>query len=409
MIVQLDNLIAQHAPDLQKLLNDNPALKAMTTAPDGKIYTVCDAPMFVNSMVVQNALFIRQDWLDNLGLPVPVTLDDWHRVLTAFKNNDPTRTGRRDVVPYAGISRVGNLDNLMAFGSAFGLPVGDTEWWYDSSGRVFHVYSSPQYREFLTVMNQWYKDGLLDVELNREEPNFQSLTSTNVVGAFVHLSERTTQYDGFVRSGGVGTAKHILVPPPTAPNGANPQILKRPPTWSHYGITRDCKDPALAMKWINFVYGSDEGVLMNEYGVEGLSFTRGPDGKPRFTDFVLRNPNGLDPYNALRSLGACNTILVRTPAQAYIDLNEGTDAIPFGQRLLPYRVEPFPEVMLSADEQRVVDRLQPDIKTYHDETRVKFLIGEIPLSNWDSYVQTLRSMGLDDVQRVRQQQYNRGK
>ena len=148
---------------------------------------------------------------------------------------------------------------------------------------------------------------------------------------------------------------------------------------------------------------------MLEYGVEGLSFTRGSDGKPRFTDFVLKNPNGLDPYNALRSLGASNTILVRTPAQAYVDLNVGTDAIPFGQRLLSYRVEPFPEVMLTAEEQRVIDRLQPDIKTYQDETRVKFLIGEIPLSNWDSYVQTLRSMGLEDVQKIRQQQYNRGK
>jgi len=409
MIIQLDDLISKHAPDLQKLLQDNPALKAMITAPDGKIYTVCDAPMFVNSMVVQNALFIRQDWLDRLRLPVPVTLDDWHQVLTAFKNNDPKGDGRRDVIPFAGISQVGNLNNLMALGSAFGLPVGDTEWWYDNSGKVFHVYSSPQYRNFLQTMNQWFREGLLDIELNRDEPNFQSLTSTNVVGAFVHLAERTTQYDGFVKSGGVNTAKHTLVSPPRAPNGANPQILKRPPTWSHYGITRDARNPELAMRWINFIYGSEEGVLMNEYGIEGRSFTKGSDGKPRFTDFVLKNPNGLDPYNALRSLGASNTILVRTPAQAYVDLNQGTDAIPFGQRLLQYRVEPFPEVMLSAEDQAIIDRYQTDITTYHSETRVKFLTGDLPLSNWDNYVQTLRSMGLDNVQRVRQSQYDRSK
>ncbi len=37
------------------------------------------------------------------------------------------------------------------------------------------------------------------------------------------------------------------------------------------------------------------------------------DGKKQFTDFVLNNPDGLDPYNALRSLGASNTILVQTP------------------------------------------------------------------------------------------------
>ncbi|MCL2479663.1 MAG: extracellular solute-binding protein, partial [Treponema sp.] len=409
LIIQLDNLINQYAPDLQKLLQDNPALKAMITAPDGKIYSVCDAPMFVNNMVVQNALFIRQDWLDKLNLQVPVTIDDWHNVLTAFKTRDPNGNGRNDEIPWAGISSVGNLNNLMALGSAFGLPVGDTEWWYDNTGKVFHVYSSPQYRNFLQTMSQWYKEGLLDIELNRDEPNFQSLTSTNVVGAFVHLAERTTQYDGFVKSGGVSSAKHTLVDPPKAPDGSNPMVLKRPPTWSHYGITRDCKDPETAMRWINFIYGSDEGVTMNEWGIEGLSFTRGPDGKPRFTDFVTNNPNGLDPYNALRSLGASNTILVRTPADVYIALNQGTAAIPFGQKMLPYRVEPFPEVMLSAEDQAVIDRVQPDIQTYCDETRVKFLTGEIPLSNWDNYVQTLKSMGLDDVQKIRQQQYNRSK
>ena len=28
---------------------------------------------------------MRKDWLDELGLDVPVTYDDWHNVLTAFK------------------------------------------------------------------------------------------------------------------------------------------------------------------------------------------------------------------------------------------------------------------------------------------------------------------------------------
>jgi putative aldouronate transport system substrate-binding protein len=207
---------------------------------------------------------------------------------------------------------------------------------------------------------------------------------------------------------GVSTANHALVAPPKTPDGSNPVILKRSPTWNHYGITRDCKNPELAIKWINFVYGTEEGVTLNEWGIEGLSY-RIANGKKRFTDFVLKNPNGLDPYNALRSLGASDTILVRTPAEVYVALNEGTPTIPFGEKLLPYRVEPFPSIMLSDENQAVIDRIQPDITTYSNEIRLKFLIGEIPLSEWDNYVRTVNSMGLAEIQKIRQWQYDRSK
>ncbi|MDR2376523.1 MAG: hypothetical protein LBD96_08810, partial [Treponema sp.] len=132
-------------------------------------------------------------------------------------------------------------------------------------------------------------------------------------------------------------------------------------------------------------------------------------GKKQFTDFVLKNPDGLDPYNALRSLGASDTILVRTPAEVYVALNAGSPAIPFGEKLLPYRVEPFPAIMLSEEYQSIVDRIQPDISTYSNETRLKFLIGEIPLTEWDNYVRTVNSMGLAEIQKIRQWQYDRGK
>jgi putative aldouronate transport system substrate-binding protein len=405
LILPLDDLIAKSAPDIQKLFRENPALKAAVTAPDGKIYSICDAPMFVNTMVVQSSLFLRQDWLDKLGLAVPVTIDDWYRVLTAFRDRDPNGNGRKDEIPF-GAGDV--LGNGMAWGSAFGLPVGGTEWWYDKSGNVFYVYTSPQYREYLRTMNQWYREGLLDQELTRQESNFQALTATNVVGSFATLSERVFQYNGYVEGGGVSGVNHVLVVPPASPDGSDPVILKRDPTWNHYGITKDCKDPELAMRWINFVYGSDEGVTLNEWGIEGLSY-RVVNGKKEYTDFVLKNPDGLDPYNALRSLGASDTILVRTPAEVYPALNTGSPAIPFAEKLLPYRVEPFPSIMLSDEYQSIVDRIQPDISTYSNETRLKFLIGEIPLTEWDNYVRTVNSMGLEQLRQVRQWQYDRGK
>jgi putative aldouronate transport system substrate-binding protein len=404
VILQLDNLIASAGPNVQKLFRDEPELKAYVTAPDGKIYSVCDAPMFVNDMVITSALFLRNDWLKKLGLKTPETLDEWHTVLTAFRDRDPNGNGLKDEIPFGNTA----LGTIASFASAFGLPTGVDTWWYDNGGKVFYVPTSTQYRELIRVMSQWYKEGLLDIEINRDEPNFQSSVSTNVIGSFATLSERVFQYNNLLTTAGVTGVDHILVDPPKTPVGINLQVLKRPPVWSHYGITKDARNPELVMKWIDFVWASDEGVTLNEWGIEGRTYTV-VNGKKQFTDFVLKNSDGLDPYNALRSLGIANTILSNTPAEIYPALNLGSPAIPFAEKLLPYRAEPFPALMLSDEDQAVIDRINPDLSTYTNEMLTKFLIGEIPFSEWDTYVRTVQSMGLDEIQRVQQRVYDRSK
>jgi putative aldouronate transport system substrate-binding protein len=183
--------------------------------------------------------------------------------------------------------------------------------------------------------------------------------------------------------------------------------LKRDPVWSHYGITRDCKNPEIAIQWINYVWGSDEGVRLNEYGLEGKTYTIGTDGKPHYTDFVLKNPAGLDMYNALRSLGASDTVLVRTPMDVYIEMQKGAKSLPFEQSIIQYRAEPFPSIMSTVAEQSVLDVVSPDFNSYVTEMQVKFLTGAEPLSKFDDYVATLGKIGLDKLLGVYQSKYNR--
>jgi putative aldouronate transport system substrate-binding protein len=309
MIIPLDDLIAQWGPDIQRIFSADPDLKALLTAPDGKVYTIADTPKYVND-IVASSFFIRQDWLDKLSLKAPTTTEEWHDVLKAFKANDLNGNGQADEIPFSG-----NYGALSFFGSAFGLTCPTTPWWPDAAGKVYCQYASPEYKELLTYVNTLYSEGLIDKELNRDEPNFQSLVSTNVVGSFVVLCGYLTLYDNLLAKT-VTDVNHQCVVPPKGPNGL--AILKRDATWNHYGITKTCKTPEIAIQWINYVWGSDEGVRLNEYGLEGQTYTMGSDGKPHYTDFVLKNPDGLDMYNALRSLGASNTLLVRTPMDVYV-------------------------------------------------------------------------------------------
>lgn len=81
----------------------DPSIRDAITLPDG----VIAALPFVNRTPGQNILWINKEWLDNLKLSMPVTIEDLEAVLTAFKTRDPNRNGRNDEVP---LSFIGPYD-----------------------------------------------------------------------------------------------------------------------------------------------------------------------------------------------------------------------------------------------------------------------------------------------------------
>ena len=66
---------------LKKILDENPDYIRDIRASDGNIYFM----PFIGAVKTFKVWMLRGDWLDKLGLEVPVTLDDWYNVLKAFK------------------------------------------------------------------------------------------------------------------------------------------------------------------------------------------------------------------------------------------------------------------------------------------------------------------------------------
>lgn len=48
-----------------------------------------------------HAIYVRKDWLANLGLNAPTTIDEFYQVAKAFRENDPNRSGRQDTYGFA--------------------------------------------------------------------------------------------------------------------------------------------------------------------------------------------------------------------------------------------------------------------------------------------------------------------
>lgn len=51
-------------------------------------------------MRASQGLYIRRDWLNNLNLKVPNTMEEFYKTLKAFKTQDPNGNGIPDEIPY---------------------------------------------------------------------------------------------------------------------------------------------------------------------------------------------------------------------------------------------------------------------------------------------------------------------
>ena len=183
-ILDLAPYIDRLLPDMKKLLGQDPALQGQDLIyrrrdpATGRIYSV---PSYV-TRISQRNLFIRKDWLDRLGLPLPRTTQDFYNALVAFRDRDPGNVGRNNVIPLGqdadarwGLSPITNafLDPTLS----------DRDLWiYGIADRHIMI---PGYKDGLRLMNQWFNEGLIyrEFPLMRVADDYYNLLKTGVVGA----------------------------------------------------------------------------------------------------------------------------------------------------------------------------------------------------------------------------------
>jgi putative aldouronate transport system substrate-binding protein len=139
----------------------NLVLEAATI--DGRIMGIpnvqpqADAPIMV---------WVRQDWLDKLGLQGPETVDDLEAIARAFIEQDPDGNGIADTVGLTGtLNPVQVPSNLHGFDAIFNAYGAFPEIFYrNAAGEVVYGSVQPETKAALARLAQMYRDGLIDPE-----------------------------------------------------------------------------------------------------------------------------------------------------------------------------------------------------------------------------------------------------
>ncbi len=415
LVVPLNKYInEQNTPNIVKLLADFPDIKKLITAPGGEIYAL---PSVVTDAAYSDpfGLMIREDWLTKLGLEEPTTLDEWHRVLTAFKTKDPNGNGKQDEVPFV----VGTgPDAVYLFGNALGLHLFYGGGWYvTDDNKVYYEWTDARVKELLTWLNRLYKEKLLDPQFYQTEREAALRKVTrDLAGAGVDFSNHTLEYNKAQAAAGHKDAHWVMAKPPTSDRVERPYYEGYGPLSGWFCVTRDCKDPELAARWLDYVWASDEGNTLVTYGVEGLTYTVGDDKRLEFTPWVTDNPQDLDPQAALRYHGSMpyGSPWIRAPkgplSEFQWDVTRTDDNwLESAEKIAPLMVLAYPTILATAEETKELSGILPDLTTYRDEAILKFILGQQPINDdtWGEYVSTIEGMGLERVVAIQQTQYDR--
>lgn len=409
LILPLDDLIKQYAPNIYNLFFvEIPELGRTMTGYDGHIYAIPQCFYGMN-FVAPYSLCIRQDWLDDLGLSVPTTADEWYTVLKAFKEEDPNGNGIADEVPMSTQGNVSSLENAYGYlATAFGLTAPVTIRYYpNADGIIVDQYQTPEFKEFLTFVNKLYSEGLIDAAFSVESSKLFAMASEDILGSTTMYADSTTTFQKNARAAGDEDAYYKIIRTPFDADGNPGRQIGRTLTGFRYALSKDCKDPVLAIKWIDYQYANPEGRDLMHYGIEGYHWNWNEDKTKRvWTDLVANNPDGLAIYNVLRRDGAYATQFTNRTKEFFAMMVEDY-VLQDVQAVLPDIVPAYPAVIATPEESERLTSLTADLNTYSNEMVQKFIMGEETLDKFDEFVATMKAMGADEVLQIKQTQYDR--
>ncbi|MBQ8616606.1 MAG: extracellular solute-binding protein [Clostridia bacterium] len=401
-IIDLTDLIAEHAPNLMRIYTERPELRKEVETADGKLYYFPSInPLLTMEDICRKSycgLIIRQDWLDKLGLEAPDTINDWYEVLTAFKNRDPNGNGYMDEIPFDGWG-------LPYFAPAFGVL---NTFCVKPDGTVVFGPMEQEYKAYLETMNKWYAEGLLGSNCLIHSEDWKTENIVNdLTGSFAGLDNAWRYYLPPLQEN-VASAQLLAAGWPM--NEAGVRYTPREEVAGHMAsivtvITSACKDPAAAVRFIDYMY-SEEGSALLTWGVEGESYVV-ENGKKKLTELALTpdpDKGWLKLYYyaighaSFPKYDGENVVLASYPEDQL--LAEMTWADASAGLIYP------PGITMSIEDKTFCDQVMEDVNNYITEMEMKFITGEEPLSNYDAFVAQLERMGVNDALGIYRRQYD---
>lgn len=401
--MDLSGLLEEHAPDYWAFMHnpdDVNRVKDLAMATTGNYgLTHFIGPRLTPENGTWAGTAIRKDWLDELGLEVPETLEEVDHVARKFHEvYGAVVTGPKTYFANC---------RFMADGTgAMGT------WQYATyldGDEVKLANCGEDYREYLEFMHSWYEDGILDQNFSGGSPDsLKQMVNDEKTGLVATSVDLVAVHNQYAREHGLDSQ---WIPIPNIVENKGDMAKAAHANYSAWVgkagsfITTNCTEEQLmvALAILNYGY-TEEGMIYWNYGEEGVSFEYDAQGNPQFTPLVTEHELGITEARKIYTGGATNTC-----ASAQIWTKVGGEEVVNATMVFcsnndaaSYRV---PSLNFPDEVKDIRNDLYNAIKSYVDEMALKFVTGEEPLENYAAYEQKLLDLGLEQFLQINTDAY----
>ncbi|WEG11742.1 ABC transporter substrate-binding protein [Pullulanibacillus sp. KACC 23026] len=381
--------------------NIDPMARVLNQASDGNLYSIKNG--FTNPQTFQDtpkalgnvpAISLRQDILDKLGDPKINSLDDLVNVLKEVKQKYPNMTPL--------------VMNPGAIGQYFRVNYGVPYQGFETiNGKVKYYIDDPKQYDYYMFMNELYRDGLIQAE------NF-TWTDTNKAKDMIENGQafainNVTATDAInteLKSNG----KNYKIVQLTKLLGSSPKIYGNATGWSGLFITKNCKDPEAAIKFLQFMH-SQKGQQLGLWGVKGQDYTMDKTvangGYPKFNynsqDTTVQQKMGVVWWGLLADDGINEQVQRYVPnsdqTAAEVDAKQYVDSDPLLGAVTPPS---------GSDEQAI----QANIDNMIKNEQTKIYLAKTPAQAKQAYqnmMKTADQIGLQKLDKYANDQYKKVK
>ncbi|MEW4368290.1 ABC transporter substrate-binding protein [Paenibacillus kandeliae] len=416
--IPLNTLIDKYGVNTKKMFEERPLIKQSITSSDGNIYAM-PSPNECYQCSMRQKMWIYQPWLDKLGMKMPTTTEEFYEVLKAFKTKDPNGNGKADEIPLSGApiaqgaNSVTSVENFLmnAFTYAPYTRI------YLKDGKAAVPYNQEGWKEGLKYLHKLYEEGLIDPQALTQDSTQLLKLGENPDVPILGASSAANMSAITQLSGSSGRwLEYKAVPPLKGPDGT--QVTPFDPYQvgaGAYVITSASKNPDAAFRLADLLY-SEEMTLRSNYGVKDRDWKYvkdgelGLNGKPALFKELIKF--GVTQNAHWAQMGpSFRTNDLRLGAA--VDKDNPLEEILYTEtkdKYEPYKQETasiMPPLFFSADQTSEMADLSKTLWDYVNEMNARFITGDQDVdAGWDTYVQTLDSMGLPRYLEIYQQVYD---
>ena len=413
VLLPITDYIDKYGNNMKRIFEYNPSYRDRCVAPDGEIYGFARFSECYHCSAYPK-IYLRQDWMDKLGLKMPETTEVLREVLRAFVNDDPNGNGKKDEIGMLGATTWNTMVEYALMGMSFQTVKPD--FWLSLGADGKSVEFSPStdaYREGLRYIKSLYDEGLIDGAsfTQKEDQLAQTVrTEPHVVGMYVcdHAGM------GYDNNDPVEAENYQILIPVAGPDGFRRQgqnANEGEVQGFHAVITDVCKYPEAAFRLIDEFFYDDDYNMERKYGERGLGWDYCPEG--------TKNVFGGDARYIVNSL----------TEDQNAEIGKGTMMVGPQADLAPFRLSMLPEVddiyqpgnyeqRITLDTQKVEQyipkerldytvfipldmaddyaEIQTNLNSFVRMATVQFITGERDIeTGWDQYLSELDSYRVD--------------